>query len=103
MRGIMKGKYFCPMYDDIRLKSCYSRPTKTVLFAKLCAIAEKNKWNLGFTDENLPNKSWIVDILSTFSKEDEIFNKGYVAPPIKPKKEEEKTIAVPKHLLEGLP
>jgi hypothetical protein len=41
--------------------------------------------------------------MSTFKKDDEIFGKGYVAPPIISKKEEEKTINIPKHLLEGLP
>jgi hypothetical protein len=85
------------------LKPCYSKPTKKVLIQKLEEIAAKNNWVLGFAEENLPNKQWIVDILSTFKRDDEIFDKGYVAPAIKPKKEEEKTITIPKHLLEGLP
>ena len=42
-------------------------------------------------------------MLATFDSGDEISNKGYVAPPIKKRKEEEKTISVPKYLLEGLP
>jgi len=35
MKGEMDLKYFCPRYSDIRLKPCYSKPTKKVLFAKL--------------------------------------------------------------------
>ena len=42
-------------------------------------------------------------MLSTYSPDDEIFSKDYVAPAIKKKKEEEKTVAVSKNLLEGLP
>lgn len=42
-------------------------------------------------------------MLSIYSSDDEIFAKGYVAPPVKKKKEEEKTISIPKSMLEGLP
>lgn len=49
----------------------------------------------------MPNKSWIVDMLSTFKKDDEIFAKSYVAPPIKKKKEKE--IAVKSSLFADMP
>ena len=42
-------------------------------------------------------------MLSTYNPEDEIFNKDYVAPPIKKNKEEEKMVPVSKNLLDGLP
>lgn len=81
---------------------CFTPPTKEVLLGKLKAITEKNDWALGFGDDNKPDKSWILMLLSTYGEKDEIFMKGYVAPPSK-KKEEEKTIKIPKSLFEGLP
>ena len=42
-------------------------------------------------------------VLSTFNEHDEIFAKGYLAPPIKKKKDEVSVITIPKDLLNGLP
>ena len=42
-------------------------------------------------------------MLSTFIPEDEIFTKSYRAPPVKAKKEEEKTVNFPKTMFENLP
>jgi hypothetical protein len=99
----MNGKYYCPKFSDIRLISCFTPPTKEVLIGKLKSVSEKNNWSLGFSDESRPDKSWILMLLSTYCDKNEIFNKSYVAPPIKNKKKEEKTIKVPKSLFEGLP
>jgi len=38
----------------------------------------------------MPDKAWLLRFLSTFSEKDHMFFKGYVAPPIKKKKKEEK-------------
>lgn len=71
--------------------------------AKLLAVAGKNNWELGFSEKNKPDKAWLITMLATYKRDDEIFAKGYVAPAIKKKKPEEKTIAVPKTLFDGLP
>ena len=41
-------------------------------------------------------------MLSTYLPDDEIFKKLYRAPPVKQKKEEEKTIKLPRDLFDGL-
>jgi hypothetical protein len=99
----MSRKYFCPLYRDIRLSPCPSKPTKAVLFEKLSAIADEKEYLLGFSMENLPVKRWMIMVLSTLNPKDEIFAKNYVAPPVHKKKGEEKVIEVPKNLFEGLP
>lgn len=83
LNGVRDGKYFCPETSDILLLPYFSPPTKAVLILKLKALAEKNEWNLGFGDENYPDKAWMIKILSTFSKKDEILAKSYIAPTIK--------------------
>jgi hypothetical protein len=50
-----------------------------VLLNELEEIAAKNNWVLGFTEKNLSNKQWIVDILSALKRNDVIFGKGYFA------------------------
>ena len=57
MVGVMHKKVFCPKDDDIRFKNCFSQPTKDILIAKLMEVAEKKKWNLGFSAENKPDKA----------------------------------------------
>ena len=71
--------------------------------AKLLAVAEENKWKLGFSENNKPDKAWLITMLATYKRDDEIFAIGYVAPSIKKKKPKEKMIAVPKTVFDGLP
>ena len=54
-------------FEDIRLRSCYDPPQKSILVTELCKIARRKKINLGFDEEskNLPPKSWLVCVLST--------------------------------------
>ena len=66
LMGVIKGKYYCPKFSDICLLPCFTPPTKEVLIGKLNVIAEQNEWNLGFSDENKPDKSLILILLSTF-------------------------------------
>ncbi len=103
LQGIVDGKIFCPRFQDIRLLAAPSLPTKDVLIAKLKLIAKERKWNLGIDEISKPNKQWLVNMLSTYLPEDEIFGKAYRAPPIKAKMDEEKVIKLPSQLLEGLP
>ncbi len=88
--GVMNSKYFCPKHSDIRLLPLYTPPTKEVLLKKVQIIAEKKGWAMGFSDENKPDKAWLIYFLSTYDANDQIFHKSYVAPPIRKKKEEEK-------------
>ena len=103
LSGIMDGDIFCPLDSDIRIKNCFSQPTKKVMLSKLSEVAKKSKWNLGFSDDAVPNKEWALRMLSTFKNDDEIFKKDYIAPPIKEKKDEEDVISIPSKFLEGLP
>ena len=91
------------MTKDIRLLPCFTPPSKEVLIKKVLAVAKKNDWELGFSDENKPDKAWLIKFLSTYSEKDEIFAKSYVAPPIRKKKEEEKVHKMKKSLFEDMP
>ena len=66
-----------------------------MLINKLMEIAIIKKWDMGITDQLQPNKSWVVDLLTTYKPDDEVFDKGYLAPPIKKKLEEHNTVVVP--------
>ncbi len=74
-----------------------------MLFAKLKASADKKGNSLGFESDNLPDKQWMVNVLSTLNIKDEIFLKDYLAPPVQKNKPQEKVIEVEENLMIGLP
>ena len=73
------------------------------MMKKALSIAEKKGWAMGFSDENKPDKVWLIKFLSKFTPDDPIFHKSYVAPPIRKKNEEEKVHKLPKSLFEDMP
>lgn len=49
----------------------------------------------GVDEKHIPDKRWLLDFVSTFKPDDEIFNKGYVPPAKETKLSELKTIELP--------
>ena len=75
-----------------------------MLVKKFLEIMKANKIKLhGLDDQHLPDKKWLIDVISTLDPTDEIFKKDYVPPPRKNLIEEQKSIQVPEDFLKGLP
>jgi len=53
----------------------------------------------GVDEKHIPDKRWLLDFVSTFKPDDEIFNKGYVPPAKETKLSELKTIELPASFL----
>jgi hypothetical protein len=101
--NILQGLYWCPKYDDMRMRPCPKLPQKQVLMEKLFAVADAKGLNLSWIDErHLPDKKWLVDVLATLAPSDEIFNKNYIPPPIRQKHKLAETIQLPAALFEGM-
>lgn len=103
LSGIMEGNIFCPLDSEIRIKNCFCQPTKGFMLSKLSEVAREKRWTLGYFDDVVPNKEWVLRMLSTYKGDDEIFKKGYIAPQVKEMKREERTIKIPSKFLQGLP
>jgi hypothetical protein len=55
--------------------------------------------NIGWIDDtHLPDKLWLVNVIATIDPNNEIFDKGYVAPPIKMRLRDIETIVLPTEL-----
>lgn len=86
------------------MRPCPRPPKKDTLLKKVEAIAIENGWqSLGIDQSHKPDKRWLLDIVSTYSKEDEIFKKNYLPPARKNKLSELKTIELPESFLKDLP
>ena len=79
-------------------------PVKDTLYNKIEEICAKKKLNIAWIDElHVPDKKWMVDVIATLDPENEIFNKDYVAPPIRRRLKDIQTIVLPTEIFEGLP
>jgi hypothetical protein len=102
--NVLQNIYWCPKYQDIRMKACPKPPMKEVLIQKLSEVCTMENYNIAWIDEkHTPDKKWLIDVLGTLKPDDEIFKKNYVAPPIRKKLKDIQTIVLPSHLFEDMP
>jgi len=73
---VINNKMWCPLFKDIRLSPCVTPPCKALLLQKLLGYLNKAKLNSGIDDKHVPDKRWLLLILSTFTPKDEISTKG---------------------------
>jgi hypothetical protein len=82
---IIDNSLWCPMdrevhgYADCQVtyRNCQEPPSKSVLAEMIAAEAEKRGVKTGLTEQNLPEKSWLLLVLSTLNPEHRIFSKSY--------------------------
>ena len=95
---------FRSKYKDLKIQPCVKPPVKETLVLKIQTLCKKNNLNIAWIDDkHLPNKEWMVSVISTLNPEDEIFKKDYVAPPVRKRLRDIETIVLPNELFENLP
>lgn len=93
MRNVITGKAFCPKYADIKMLPCPRPPNKEVLLKKFLQICVTHNFqHTGVDEKHQPDKRWLMDFVSTFKPDDEIFKKQYLPPAKETKLSELKTI-----------
>ena len=82
---VINGRLYCPRFKDIRLLPCPKPPPKLLIMKGVNeALKGKTRLPLGFDKDHLPNKSWLLAILSTVDSGNAMFKKDYLPPNIKP-------------------
>ena len=82
--NVLKGDYWCPKTEEIRMKAIVKAPLKEVILFKLCQICFAHRLNVCWIDDtHVPDKLWLVNVIATLDPTNEIFDKDYEAPPIK--------------------
>ena len=58
---------------------CPRPPNKSVLLEKFWNVIDFNRFGLIGVDreKHIPDKRWLLDVLATYTPEDEIFRKSY--------------------------
>jgi len=104
MRNVMSGKTFCPKFEDIKMLPCPRPPKKDALITKFLEICVSHNFtHTGVDEKHVPDKRWLMDFVSSFKPEDEIFKKDYLPPAKETKLSELKTIELPASFLQDLP
>jgi len=105
MRQVIKGSSWCPLRKDIKMLGCPRPPNKSELLDKFWNYIDFNRLELTGVDreKHIPDKRWLLDILATYTPDDEIFGKGYNPPERASKLSEIKTIEVPEDFMKDLP
>ena len=104
LRNVLTGKTFCPKFSDVKLRPCPRPPSKEVLLKKFMKIVADHSWqSVGIDEKHVPDKRWLLDMVSTFTPGDDIFKKDFMPPPKKNKLSEIKSIELPESFLKGLP
>ena len=85
--------------------ACPRPPNKSVLLEKFWNFVDFNRYELIGVDreKHIPDKRWLLDVLATYTPEDEIFRKNYCPPEKASKLSEIKTIEVPVDFMKDLP
>ena len=102
--GVLRGEYWCPKVEDIRIKNCVKPPLKEIVASKVWETCTSRELNLAWMDPaHIPNKKWLLEVLATLKPEDEIFRKDYVAPPVRKRLKDVETIVLPDELFQNMP
>ena len=102
--GVLRGEYWCPKVEDIRIKNCVKPPLKEIVASKVWETCTSRELNLAWMDPaHIPNKKWLLEVLATLKPEDEIFRKDYVAPPVRKRLRDVETIVLPDELFQNMP
>jgi hypothetical protein len=102
--GVLRGEYWCPKVEDIRIKNCVKPPLKEIVASKVWDTCTSKHLNLASMDPaHIPNKKWLLEVLATLKPEDEIFRKDYVAPPVRKRLRDVETIVLPDELFQNMP
>ena len=101
---VLQKAYWCPKYEELKLRPCVKAPIKNVLVGKVLSLCTTLGHNVSWIDEqHSPDSKWLVDVIATLNPSDEIFRKDYVPPPVRRRLQDVETIVLPNEIFEGLP
>ena len=100
---MVKGEIWCPQYKELRLLPCVRPPPKAQLIEKLTYYLGRSGKAHGIREGHLPDKRWVISVLSTVAPKDEIFGKSYVPPSHQKQQELAKVVDLPPSFVNGLP
>ena len=61
-----KNNIYCPKYTDVKVRPCPIKPLKDEIVAELDKVLKAKKKYIGeINEKNMPNRQWMLDVIST--------------------------------------
>ena len=86
--SVDKGDFFCPKFEDVKIRGCYRPPPKTEIFTEIQKLLAEHQMNLGISDQSRVSKEWLLLILSSIAPDHAIFSPDYYPPKKEPRPQE---------------
>ena len=78
------GEIWCPLYEEVKLRSCYHVPNKEVIFVQVNnEIKKLKKKPFGFVDSTKVPSNYLVICLSTLNENHQFFQKSFLPEDLK--------------------
>ena len=78
LTGVDNKDFWCPLYTELQIRSCYNPPKKEEIFIAIEDHLEDNSTKtFGFSDASKVTADWMIICLSTLNPDHEIFGKYY--------------------------
>ena len=87
MVKVRSGAVWCPKFSEIRLGPCVSPPKLEYLMNEVVRLSTEKGLDIGATPKNMPDRKWLLNVLSTMDPDHEVFKKSYMPPAPVPRRE----------------
>ena len=78
MKKTHTGEYWCPKYNELKVRSCYKPPSKDKVFTEVVMhLASANAAPFGFSDQSKIPAEWLIQCLSTLNPDHLFFQCDY--------------------------
>ena len=77
MKGVEAETIYCPKFVDLKVRGCYSRPEKKIIWDELLKALKGKNFDIGFTNMDRCHTDWLILVLSTLMPDHEFFKSDY--------------------------
>ena len=78
LTNVQENKFWCPLYTELKVRSCYDQPTKDLVFKQIEIELQKNgNKPFGLSDGSKASSEWLIQCLSTLNPDHEFFGKYF--------------------------
>jgi hypothetical protein len=60
MDNVRKGRFWCPLYKDLKPKPCPLPPPKEFLLDEVVKITTEKGKDIGASENKVPDRSWLI-------------------------------------------
>lgn len=80
MKSVREDKIYCPRFKDLKPLPCPDPPPKEILLEAVVKVTTEKNLDIGAEEGKVPDRDWLLNVLSIHKPNHEFFNKDYLPP-----------------------